>query len=180
VVTPPEPGCWLHLDLEVRPSPIAGRGLFARAAVPAGTVVSRLGGRLVSTSGLRELVAQARDDDHQYVNTIVVDENSHLVLPPQTPNGRGNHSCDPNTWWLDAYTLTARRNITAEEEVTNDYATSTDQETFTMTCSCSSPLCRRVISGRDWQSAELQHRYGKHWVPLLLSRIRAEGDDARH
>jgi hypothetical protein len=76
--------------------------------------------------------------------------------------------------------LTARRNITAEEEVTNDYATSTDQETFTMTCSCSSPLCRRVISGRDWQSAELQHRYGKHWVPLLLSRIRAEGDDARH
>ena len=49
-----------------------------------------------------------------------------------------------------------------------------------MICSCSSPLCRRVISGRDWQSAELQHRYGEHWVPLLLSRIRAEGDDARH
>jgi len=94
-VTPPEPACWLHPDLEVRPSPIAGRGLFARAAVPAGTVVSRLGGRLVSTSGLRELVAQARDDDHQYVNTIVVDENSHLVLPPQPRTGAATTAATP-------------------------------------------------------------------------------------
>jgi len=40
----PDAGCWLHPDLEIRPSPIAGKGLFARAPVEAGTIVSRLGG----------------------------------------------------------------------------------------------------------------------------------------
>src|SRR3954464_3658295 len=48
VIEAPEPDCWLHPDLEVRDSPIEGRGLFARAAIPGGTVVSRIGGRLVS------------------------------------------------------------------------------------------------------------------------------------
>jgi hypothetical protein len=43
----PELECWLHEGLEVRPSPVAHLGLFARAAIPAGTAVSRLGGRLV-------------------------------------------------------------------------------------------------------------------------------------
>lgn len=36
-------------DLEVRPSPIAGRGLFAVAAVPAGTEVLRPGGPVHET-----------------------------------------------------------------------------------------------------------------------------------
>lgn len=35
----PEPECWLRPDLEVRPSPIAQLGLFARAPIPAGAVV---------------------------------------------------------------------------------------------------------------------------------------------
>jgi len=43
-----EPDCWLHPEVEVRPSPIAGDGLFARAPIQAGTAVSRLGGRVVT------------------------------------------------------------------------------------------------------------------------------------
>ena len=43
MVQAPEPDCWLHPDLEVRDSPIEGRGLFARAAIGAGTVVSCYG-----------------------------------------------------------------------------------------------------------------------------------------
>ncbi|SET63767.1 SET domain-containing protein [Nonomuraea wenchangensis] len=45
---PPAPHCLLHPAVEVRPSPIAGDGLFATTPLPAGTVVSRLGGRLVT------------------------------------------------------------------------------------------------------------------------------------
>ena len=41
----PEPGCRLHPHLEVRTSPIAGDGLFAAAAIEAGTVVGRPGRR---------------------------------------------------------------------------------------------------------------------------------------
>lgn len=38
------PGTWAHPEIEVRSSPIAGRGLFATADLPAGTRVLRLGG----------------------------------------------------------------------------------------------------------------------------------------
>jgi uncharacterized protein len=95
-----------------------------------------------------------------------------LVLPPGQLNHYGNHSCDPNLWWIDAYTLAARRPIAVGEEVTNDYVTSTGSADFTLACRCGSPLCRGIITGQDWRRPELQARYGDHWVPALLNRIR--------
>lgn len=163
-------------DIEVRRSPIHGLGLFARAALPAATVVSRLGGRLVSAGELGELLALAATGDRPYVDTITVTDDLHLVLPTGTPNGRGNHSCDPNLWWIDAYTLAARRDIAAGEELTNDYATSMALAEFRMECSCASPLCRGVVSGRDWMRPDLRLRYADHWVPVLLTRIRISGE----
>ena len=79
MLDPPEPDCWLHPDVAVRPSPIAGLGLFAEAA---------------------------RNPQRPYIDTITVDEDVHLVLPPRRPNGYGNHSCDPNLWWVEPYELT--------------------------------------------------------------------------
>jgi hypothetical protein len=172
VVDPPEPDCWLHPDLEIRRSPIAGLGLFATAPKPAGTVVSRLGGRLVSAAELHDLfTAAATDPDHPYIDTIAVTDTQHLVLPPRSHNGYGNHSCDPNLWWVNAYDLATRRDIAADEEVTNDYATSTGDDEFTMACSCQTAECRGTITGRDWRRPDLHHRYADHWVPVLLTRI---------
>jgi uncharacterized protein len=42
-----------------------------------------------------------------------------------------------------------------------------------MTCLCGSPLCRGVVAGDDWRRPELRERYGEHWVPALLTRIRS-------
>jgi len=173
----PEPDCWLHPDVEVRRSPIAGDGLFALASIASDTPVSRLGGRLVTGPELDELFAvAAHQPSRQYVDSITVGEGLHLVLPPGNPNGKGNHSCDPNLWWAGAYTLTARRDVAADEELTNDYATSTDSPEFTMACSCRTPCCRSMISGLDWRCADLQQRYGDHWVPGLVQRIRQRSD----
>jgi hypothetical protein len=55
----PEPECWLHPDVEIRRSTIAQHGLFARAAIAPGTVVSRLGGRLVNGAELRQIFNEA-------------------------------------------------------------------------------------------------------------------------
>lgn len=33
-----------------------------------------------------------------------------------------NHSCDPNLWMVDAFTLVARHNIQSGSELTADYA----------------------------------------------------------
>ncbi|GAA1601506.1 hypothetical protein GCM10009679_01430 [Saccharothrix algeriensis] len=171
-VTEPARDCWLHPDVEVRESAIAGRGLFARLFLPAGTVVSRLGGHLVDGATLRDLFAEAARE-HRYVDTITVGDDLHLVLPPRRPNGYGNHGCDPNLWWIDAYTLTARRDIAPGEEITNDYATSTAAADFTMTCACGADLCRGTVTGADWLRPELRERYGEHWIPLLRDRIAA-------
>lgn len=165
----PEPDCRLHPDAEVRESPISGRGLFAARPIPAGTMVSRLGGRIVTDAELREAFAAA----DAYVDTITVDEDRHLILPPRRPNGYGNHGCDPTLWWAGPYELIARRDIAAGEELTNDYATSTADPAFRMPCACGSALCRGMVTGDDWRRADLRSRYGDHWVPALLARIDA-------
>lgn len=177
-ITPPEPDCWLHPAVEVRSSPIGGHGLFATAAIAEGTAVSRVGGRLVTEAELiAEFQAAAAQPEPTYIDTISVAADLHLVLPPRRDNGYGNHSCDPNLWWTDAYTLTARRDIAAGEELTNDYGTSAGLADFVMPCNCGTPLCRGSVTGEDWRIAELRGRYGRHWVPMLLARIDCEGEE---
>jgi hypothetical protein len=168
MIAPPDPDCWLHPDVELRESPIEGRGLFAAAAIPAGTVVSHLGGRLITGAELHRLIA---DPDQPYVDSITVSETEHLLLPPRRPNGYGNHSCTPNLWWTGPYDLSARRDLAAGEELTNDYATSTADPAFTMPCDCGTALCRAIVTGNDWTSPGLRERYGSHWVPALLAKI---------
>jgi hypothetical protein len=172
-VPAPEPDCWLHPAVEVRQSPIAGEGLFAREPIPAGTAVSRLGGRLVSWGELQRLFARMRrSPGPRYIDTIAVTEGWHLVLPPGTANGKGNHSCDPNLWWVGPYALAARRDIAVDEELTSDYATFTTDPAFTMSCRCGTAGCRGTVTGQDWRLAELRQRYRDHWVPVLAARLR--------
>ena len=163
---PPE-RCWLLPSVEVRRSTIEGRGLFATEPVAAGSVVGRLGGRHVDGAELRMLLAAA-ELSASYVDTITVLPDLHLVLPGRQPIGYGNHSCDPTLWHVDAYTLAARRDIAAGEEVTVDYATQTAEAGFTMACHCGSALCRGTVTGDDWRRPGLQRRYGDHWVPAIL------------
>lgn len=169
----PEADCWVHPQVEVRSSSIAGLGLFTRAPVSPGTAVVRVGGIVVSDSELRRQIEEA-DAAGGYVDSIVVAEDLNLVIPPKSTVHFGNHSCDPNLWWQGPYTLVARRRIEAGEELTNDYAISTGVLDFQMTCTCGSPDCRGRVTGLDWRRPELRDRYGSHWVPALLARIAAE------
>jgi uncharacterized protein len=163
--------CWLDPRITTGTSSIEGTGLFTTAVIPAGVVVVRMGGRLVSSAELQELLNRSAGGGG-YVDTIVVAADRHLVLPPGQAVHYGNHSCDPNLWWAGPYTLVSRRPIPAGQEVTNDYATSTGSETWAMPCACRSPLCRGVVRGSDWRRQELRERYGDHWVPALVARIR--------
>jgi uncharacterized protein len=159
----------------VRASSIEGNGLFATAAIAAGDMVAHLEGRIVSEEQLRLLLAAADSHDSQtYVDTITVTEDAHLVLPAGGAIHFLNHSCDPNVWHVDAFTIAARRHVAAGEELTIDYATHSGLTTFRMDCSCGSPHCREVITGDDWKLQVLQDRYRDHWVPGLLERIRSQ------
>lgn len=77
----PPPNVWAHPAVAVGPSTIEGEGLFTTAGITAGTVVLRLGGRLVSSVALTEILARAAADPAApYVDTITVHDNAHLVL----------------------------------------------------------------------------------------------------
>jgi SET domain-containing protein len=166
----PGPDCWLSPLARVERSPIEGHGLFAVGPITRGTVISRFGGRLVTDTELRHLIAEASAAGN-YVDTVSIDADVNLVLPPGVPNHAGNHSCDPNLWWVDPCTVVARRDIERGEELTLDYATITDDADFEMPCRCRRTACRGHVTGRDWQLTDLQATYGEHWVPILRRRI---------
>lgn len=171
-VPPPASAVWVHERLVVRDSSIEGRGLFAREHVPAGTVVIRLGGRLVGTSELQALLAIAdADPTVPYVDTITVDEDAHLVLPPRTKAHFANHSCDPTLWHVGPYEIAVRRDLHEGDEATIDYATHSAAPGFRMACHCRTPSCRGQVTSDDWKLPELQRRYREHWVPTLQNRI---------
>jgi len=165
-VEDPPAGVWVHPDVAVGASPIHGRGLFAARPVAAGTTVMRLGGRLVSTADLGRLLAGP-----EFVDTITVAEDRHLVLPPGTTAHWGNHSCAPTLWHDGPYALTARRDVAAGGELTLDYGTHTGDPAVRMPCACGAPTCRHEVTGDDWRRPDLWARYGSHWSPALRARI---------
>jgi len=147
---------------------IAGRGLFANTPIAQGDPVSRVGGRLVTTRELKAMFDAAEQYAAQhYVDSIVVDEDLHLVMPAGSTGHWANHSCEPNLGWADEYTLVALRDIAAGEELTDDYATSTVDPDFVLYCHCETYRCRQVIEGTDWKIPQLQKRYAGQWVPYI-------------
>lgn len=161
------PACWLTQSVEVRESPIEGTGLFATRPIACGELVSRLGGVLVSTERLHQLF---RDSD-DYVDTIAVTSELHLVLPSGSPNHHGNHSCDPNLWWSGPFEFVARRDIQLGEEVTNDYAASTTDPEFSLPCHCGAAACRGVVRSSDAWEFRLDRVYDGHVVPVVAAAV---------
>jgi SET domain-containing protein len=135
-VTQVRPDCWLHPAIDVRTSSIEGRGWFATAPIASGEPIARLGGRLVSDGELRSLLAQrALDPSLPYLDSISHDDGLNLVLPSGTSVHYGNHSCDPNAWWVDQVTVAARADVEPGQEITTDYGTSTSEPSWRMSCS---------------------------------------------
>lgn len=100
---------------------------------------------------------------------------------PATPTSTAqlhtlNHSCEPNLWWTDAHTLSARRDIAAGEELTCDYSTCLTDPEFLLRCHCGSSRCRQMVTGDDWRIPELQVAYAGHWGPAVTDAMSAGAD----
>ena len=135
----------LAAGIEVRSSPIEGRGLFATRAFTEGEVVAVLGGRLVDDAGWAAAAAAGP------VSGYAIAEGRHLLQDDDDPARFGNHSCDPTTALVDDVTLVARRPVEAGEELTSDYATMTVDRRWSMPCRCGAASCRGTITaGRSW------------------------------
>jgi hypothetical protein len=137
---------------------IEGKGLVATGMIYAGEVVSQLDPGQPMTAISDILTWPAEQRDAYFVHAYQCSA-THYVAEAGIDKHM-NHSCDPNTWWLDNDTMIARRDILPGEEITYDYATTEIALDFEMTCLCGTTLCRSVITNHDYQRADWQARFG--------------------
>ncbi|MGH9012691.1 MAG: SET domain-containing protein-lysine N-methyltransferase [Acidimicrobiia bacterium] len=124
-----------------------------------------------------------RAPDRPYIDWIAVADATNLLIPPGQPIHFGNHSCDPNLWHVDPFTLASRRDISAGEELTIDYATQTANPRVRLDCCCGSSRCRDRRGLATWRaSGALRRALGAGRAPqdrhLALSRSRVESSAA--
>jgi hypothetical protein len=160
---------WLHPSIEVRPSKIAGKGIFATKHIQINEIVLICGGQLFCKSEISK--GKARPE-----SLTGFDEGIYIGMPSNAPAGADeylNHSCEPNLWLRDEVTLIARRRICPGEELTADYATWEIDENWLLSkrCNCGSANCRRIVTGRDWRLESLRTEYHGHFLPCLKERI---------
>ena len=148
-------------------SDIEGRGLVAVAPIAAGELVAIKGGHIITTAALHSLPERLRNSEIQIADGFhlaALEEAEYepvmLVL---------NHSCEPNVGFAGNTALVAMRDIGPGEELTTDYALFDDHDEV-MECRCGTPSCRGTISGKDWQHADLQRKYGQYFSAYLLRR----------
>lgn len=159
---------WINPKIEIRNSPIGGRGMFAWKKIEVGEEILTFGGDYIDRTEAEKEKKKGR---------LVMQWDKNLF----TAENRGddktyfiNHSCDSNTWMKNAFTLLARREILPGEEATVDYALFEADEDYLSkwNCRCGSPKCRGQVTGKDYQNPDWQKMYAGHFSPLIKVRIK--------
>jgi len=178
---------YVHHLVKVNQASQKGLGLFATGQIQEGEVVAwesaelyqgvddtRPGKKLMTWPQIEERWPDKRERDHFVAYSYQVGEDLFLIPLREDDlviTTYQNHSCDPNTWWADDFTLVARRAILPGEEVTFDYSTSESLENPEMPeCYCNSAYCRRKLDPLDYLKPELIQQYGSHFVSYLRDR----------
>jgi hypothetical protein len=149
-----------------------GRGIVALRDFPVGSVVCRIGGRIVDSSVLWRWWDR---QPQRAANCLRFDEERYLEP------GRGigaflNHSCRPNTLIERSgrfLVVRALRPIVAGQEVTNDYSTLIGpDDVWTMRCNCGERGCRRTIRRLDrLPAARLKSYRASGAIPAFLLQM---------
>jgi hypothetical protein len=155
---------WLNPKIELRESPNRGKGMFAVESIKSGEKILIWGGMYV---------AKAEAEKAKSTGKFVMQWDEDLY---SIEDGRGsddtyfiNHSCEPNTWMDDMFTIVAKRDISPGEEITVDYAVFEVDPTYASKweCKCGSSHCRKKVTGKDWMIPELQEKYKGHFLPII-------------
>ena len=124
-------------DVEVRPSRIQGRGLYALRGFTPGEVVLRWNVSHRISSGALNLLSE---DERRYIHPF--SDNEMIIVQP--PERFVNHSCDNNTVVVN-FSDVAIASIAAGDEITSDYGS--DGAAISFKCACGSLNCRGTVGG---------------------------------
>lgn len=148
-------------DLYVGETPHTGRGLFARRAFARGELVFAMTGKR------RRYQIRTAEESTRFENWLGIGLDLYLI--PDKPYIFANHSCVPNLGVRGQADFVALRDIAPDEELTFDYAITTDELTWRMPCRCGQPTCRREISGIQSLPPEIVARY----LPFISTYFQA-------
>ena len=165
------PLSWTDSRIEVRSSPIHGKGVFAKSNIQKGEVVAIWGGNLFTLEDIRAGKALIH-------SITAIGEGlflGHTSEQGYSADDHVNHSCDPNLWLSDGLKVITRRDINTNGELFLDYAMywgPEEEVLISWECNCGSTLCRKIFTSQDWQRTELHKRYGNHFTPFINEHIR--------
>jgi hypothetical protein len=169
----------LHVNVIVKEHPIfGGKGIFATDFIHKGEIVwqDRTPIQEIKEYDIKDINTWA-DDKKEWFLSFAYQVGDTTFRGPEnqidTLDLYTNHSCDPSTWWVDESTMTARRDINVDDEITFDYSTSETIETAIHVCGCGAKDCRKIIGKDDYLRKEMQEKYAGHWMPYLQRRIDA-------
>ena len=127
--------------VEVRPSTIHGKGVFARATLRARRKIGELTGELISLAEARQ-----RARGQRCIQIVEFEDNTALDCSQGNALRFVNHSCTPNAYLrrihhrVEVYAL---RDINKGEELTCNYGET--QHGGTLRCACGSEECRETL-----------------------------------
>lgn len=164
---------WMNPKLEVRESPLGGRGVFACEGIEADEMLFVMGGYILTLeedNDLRGVVADKAIEISDYFFIGPRDEKDLERMPQHFVN----HSCEPNEGFKGQIFMMAMRTIDPGEEITYDYAmvmcpNPESNSFFSMPCRCGRVSCRETITEDDWEITELQERY-YGWFQWYITR----------
>jgi hypothetical protein len=125
-----------------------GKGVFAKTPIKRGELIFYLNGRLIDFEA-----------STQRMGEYAVQIGSRSYVDPISPGRYLNHSCAPNSGFVNDIALIALSPIEAGEEIVFDYSTTMLERHWELDCSCNSLQCRRRIRDFDLIPATLQRQY---------------------
>lgn len=151
----------IHTNLEIKESPIQGKGLFTVTDLTAGTLIFEIVGEKVQHE-----YDPARSGENP--NWIGIGYEEWLRLGPGDIAIYLNHACKPNVIINEKLELVVITPIGAFEELLLDYSTTELDPYWQMNCSCGFRECRKLLRSFQFLPGELQNRYGKYLAPSFV------------
>jgi hypothetical protein len=125
-----------------------GFGVFAKEPILPGETIFYLNGRLID-------FAASKLEMGEYSVQIGLD----TYVDPISPGRFLNHSCNPNSGFVNDITLIAIAPIEVGDEIRFDYSTTMLERHWELQCRCEAANCRRRIRDFDLIPGDLQTRY---------------------
>lgn len=135
------------MKLEIKKG-LQGKGVFTGQNISQGQTVFLFSDRIV------KLRHKPSCDCHICRRSIQISELNWLYPHKDSYGWNLNHSCNPNCAVIEDCTIQAVRDISAGEEITIDYSTTTTDQDWHMDCLCNSFNCRKIIRSIQFLTKE--------------------------